>query len=132
MKKLGTQISDYTAELLTKDYGSANRGARRIMASWHPLKEIVIEGLKGHFVAKELDHLIKIQRNMEYHPQYALMVETLALRLKANPYNKELEIKVKALDGPQALFLSDWIDCYYNIELNRPEDLDNYREELLG
>ena len=132
MKKIGAIINDSIADSLSYWYKSCNAGAMRALDSWVMLRDVTIKSLRGYFIRLELDHLIHIQRNLEFVPRYAAMNETILLRLKQQPLNKELNFKIEALDCYQSLFLTDWIDTYFHLERTDPDALETYIEELIN
>lgn len=131
MHKTGFLIDDSLADAHRSIYKSVNFGVSRAAKTWPVLREITLAGIRGLFQAEELDHLINIRRGKKFEPAYAIMIESYEMLLKQRPFTEELNIKLKALECSQLLFLTDWIDCYTRAEIKDPERLTGMRKELL-
>lgn len=132
MRKIGSSIDDTIAEEHLKIYKSVNFGATRATTSWIFLRKSVIQELFNYFDESELNHLVEIQRGLPYNAAYAVMVESFMLRLKQNPKDDALALKIKSLDSSQAMILTDWIDCYLRAEKKNPERLEEMKKELIA
>jgi hypothetical protein len=131
MKKIGPLITDEAYNELQEVYKSVNFGATRAVETWPILRKVVLEAMYGLFEDDEIDHLVNLRRGLKYEPYYAVLPQSWEMLLKQRPKDQLLNVKIKALENSQLLFLTDWIDCYLRVEKKDPGKIPEMRKELI-